>query len=301
VKRFSSSLLPALASVLLGLGLTAALRPGAAAPAPPAKSFRVIENSIGMKLVYAPPGKFRMGSPTTEAGRDGDEGPERIVELTQPYYLGTYEVTQAEFERVMGHNPSYFSPGGAGAAQVAGLDTRNFPVEMVSWVAAQDFCLRLSRLPKEMAARRVYRLPTEAEWEYACRAGAGESVPFGLGRCLSSLQANCDGNQPYGATERGPRVGRPVPVGSYKKPNVWGLHDMHGNVAEWCFDYYDSSHYRNAETVDPQGPLKGTSRVIRGGAFNSAARICRSAYRVGSQPTTPSSHIGFRVLCEVAR
>jgi formylglycine-generating enzyme required for sulfatase activity len=294
-------LLPLVALAALGGSLPLALAPVVGAPAPkPRRASREIVNSIGMKLVRVPAGKFLMGSPLSEPNRDAsDEGPQHEVEISQSYYMGAYEVTQEQYQKVMGQSPSFFSASGGGAARVTGLDTRNFPVEMVSWLDAGDFCVRLSALPREMAAKRIYRLPTEAEWEHACRAGAPENAPFGLGRALTSFQANFNGNSPYGSSTRGPSLNRTAVVGSYKKANLWGLYDMHGNVQEWVLDFYDKDYYRRSPKVDPEGPDNGASRVVRGGNYRSGASACRSAYRVGNTPTGRSDYIGFRVVCEI--
>src|SRR5262245_5903547 len=182
---------------LAGLGLAvagacAALTRGPAtafAPAPSPEKAREIKNSIGMKLVRIPAGKFKMGSPADEVSRTPYEL-QHEVEISKPFYLGVYEVTQAEFQKVMGTNPSSFASSGSNAAKVRGMDTTRFPVDSVTWTEAKTFCEKLSALPAEKGARRVYRLPTEAEWEYACRAGAKEYAPFHFGKSLSSKQAN---------------------------------------------------------------------------------------------------------------
>ncbi len=178
--------------------------------APPQKQ---IVNSIGMKLALIPAGTFLMGSPDSELGRCPDEGPQHEVTISRPFYLSIHPVTQREYQTVMGVNPACF---------MANLFKRNpgHPVEQVSWDEAVDFCQRLSSLAAEKHAGRVYRLPTEAEWEYACRAGT--TTPFHFGTSLFSIQANIDYNR-----------NRTTKVGSYP-PNAWGLYDMHGNVWEWC-------------------------------------------------------------------
>jgi formylglycine-generating enzyme required for sulfatase activity len=205
-------------------------------------------NSVGMKLVTVPKGKFKMGSLEAETGRDSDEGPQHEVEITQPFQMGAYEVTQEEYQKVMGTNPSYFSAGGGGAARVAGMDTKRFPVENVSWDDAQAFCRKLSELPAEKKAGRSYRLPTEAEWEHACRAGT--TTAFHYGASLTSTQANMYGLSPYGGAKAGPNLQRTEKVGSYR-PNAFGLYDMHGNVLEWCQDWFDTTYYRTGPRVDP--------------------------------------------------
>src|SRR5262249_726304 len=179
---------------------------------------------------------------------------EHAVEITKGFYLGTYEVTQKQFKAVMGYNPSYFSRDGkrrasdtdfsykptGGKDKVKGLDTDGFPVEQVAWGDQQEFIKKLSSLPEEKKNGHQYRLPTEAEWEYACRGGATVKTTFQFGNTLSSSQANFDGNHPhpYGGGTKGKYLERTCKVGSYK-PNKFGLYDMHGNVAEWCADWYD--------------------------------------------------------------
>jgi formylglycine-generating enzyme required for sulfatase activity len=247
-----------------------------------------------MELVLIRPGVFWMGSPASEPGRYLDEGPRHRVRITRPFYLGRCQVTQEQYERHMGQNPSNFRGGGAGAERVAGLDTRRFPVESVSWLEATAFCAALSVLPAERAAGRIYRLPTEAEWEYGCRAGTAHSAPFHFGYSLSSRQANFDGDRPYGRARRGPNLRRPCPVGSYR-PNAWGLHDMHGNVWEWCSDWFDETYYEHSPEDDPPGPEEGESRVLRGGSYYYIGASCRAAIRFGRRPISRSSLDGFRV------
>jgi formylglycine-generating enzyme required for sulfatase activity len=238
-------------------------------------------NSAGMEFVYIPPGRFLMGSPADEAGRDNDEGPQRTVTIRRAFYLGRHEVTQGQFQAVMGVNPSFFKG-----------DTRR-PVELVEWFDAATFC-------KKLTARdgRVHRLPTEAEWEYACRAGT--ATPFAFGKTLRTARANFDGTRFNGAGEPGVFRRSPWPVGRFA-PNPWGLYDMHGNVWEWCLDWYDDKHYSaQAPGFDPRGPTAGWGRVMRGGAWNRFARGCRSADRGHTWPGNKLITLGFRVLCEQA-
>lgn len=180
----------------------------------------MIVNSIGMKLALVPAGEFMMGSPKGEVGRHSDEGPVHRVRITRSFFIGAYEVTQAEYEQVIGVNPSFFKT-------MPGEDTRRFPVEQVSWNDAQEFCRRLSDLPGEKATGRAYRLPTEAEWEYACRAGT--TTPFHCGTNLNGDQTHC--RVPWDPATRGPYLERTISVGRYP-PNTFGLYDMHGNVFE---------------------------------------------------------------------
>jgi formylglycine-generating enzyme required for sulfatase activity len=256
---------------------------------------RPIKNSIGMKLVLIPKGKVRMGSPLGEKGRREDEF-QHDVEIRSAFYLGIHEVTQQEFEKVMGYNPSYFSvsakgregipyllwsrPGG-GKDKIKDLgSTRDFPVENVSWHEAVEFCRKLSALPAEAQARRKYRLPSEAEWEYACRGGSSSYQVFGFGDRLSSKQANCRGTEPYGGADQGPWLGRTCQVGSYQA-NAFGLYDMHGNVWEWCAD-----HYARGDDA----------RVRRGGCWIVGAAECRSATRRRRVPDDHRFNLGFRIV-----
>jgi formylglycine-generating enzyme required for sulfatase activity len=253
-----------------------------------------LTNAIGMQLVLIPPGTFLMGSPEAEEDRSADEGPLHEVAITRPFYLGIYPVTQEQFQRVMGTNPSYFCPGGESKEDVAGLDTKQFPVENVLWKNALSFCKKLSALPEEKRCGRVYRLPSEAEWEYCCRGGAPSYQVFHFGNSLSSTQANFDGNSPYGGADAGPYLERPCKVGSYT-PNGFGLYDMHGNVWDWCNDWYGYWYYRESPRADPPGPPGGSRRVIRGGSYSHFGSGCRSAYRLGTTLAYRSSFLGFRV------
>ncbi len=253
---------------------------------------REITNSIGMKLVLIPPGEFMMGSPESEKRHLSHEGPQHRVRITRPFYLGVYEVTQEAYERVMGTNPSDFSRDGRDGNWVSGQDTSRFPVESVTWNDAVEFCRRLSVLPAERSAGREYRLPTEAQWEYACRAGT--TTPFHFGSVLNGRQANCGGNNPYGTSEKGPYLRRTTTVGSYGA-NGFGLYDMHGNVWEWCSDWYDENYYANSPVDDPQGPASGLHRVSRGGGWLSYAWGCRSADRYGLTSGGGYIGIGFRL------
>ncbi|MFO0819469.1 MAG: SUMF1/EgtB/PvdO family nonheme iron enzyme [Pirellulales bacterium] len=260
-------------------------------PMLPLQPGSILENSIGMKLAYIPPGEFQMGSPATEAGRREEEFLHR-VRITRGFHLGVYEVTQGEYEQVMGTNPSWFSRSGDGKTSVSGQDTSRFPVEDVSWEDAVDFCRKLSALPAERAAARSYRLPTEAEWEYACRAGT--MTPFFWGGVLNGDRANCDGSNPYGTAVKGAYLERTTRVGSYAA-NAWGLHDMHGNVLEWCSDWSGYEYYRTSPAADPAGPSTGSFRCIRGGCFGFTAGDVRCANRGGLVPSYRSLSLGFRV------
>ena len=217
------------------------------------------------------------------------------MEITKPFYMGVYEVTQAEYEKVMGKNPSWFSKNGTGSDNVKGLDTSSFPVESVSWNDAVEFCKKLSELASEKRAGRVYRLPTEAEWEYACRGGSKKYQVLAFGNSLSSKQANFDGNYPYGGAEKVTYLRRTCKVGSYQA-NVFFLYYMSGNVWEWCNDFYSDETYIKDKRADPVGPNKGDRRSMRGGSWGNGGDVCRSALRSLSDPDYRGRLIGFRVV-----
>ena len=250
-----------------------------------------IVNSIAMRLALIPAGTFLMGSPESEKRRRTDEGPQHEVEITQPFYLGVYPVTQQQYRKVMGKNPSHFNRKNGGGPK--------HPVEQVSWYEAVEFCRRLSAQVKEASSRRTYRLPTEAEWEYACRGGASPSTPFFFGNSLSSAEANFDGSHPYGRAAKGPNLERTTPVGKYLA-NAFGLFDMDGNVCEWCQDWYRENYYSRSPRQDPQGPEQGSDRVYRGGSWGSYGLTCRSATRSATLQGLQSNLIGFRVVCVIA-
>jgi formylglycine-generating enzyme required for sulfatase activity len=271
----------------------------------------------GMKLSRIPAGKYLMGSPKEEADRSGDEQ-QHEVELTGAFYLGRHEVTQAEFKKVMGYNPSYFSKDGkgkegltyeygtpaGGKEKVAGEEsTGALPVENVSWDEAVEFCKKLSAEEQKANPGSTYRLPSEAEWEYACRGRASIDIkridPFHFGKSLSSTQANFNGNHPYGDAAKGPYQERTRAVGSYKRANEFGLHDMHGNVWEWCADWYGDTYYEKGPRKDPQGPAEGLYRVFRGGCWNDRGKNCRSARRSRTLPENRYGLLGFRVALEL--
>jgi len=241
----------------------------------------VKSNSIGMKLALIPPGEFEMGSPPSEIGRVGHEL-QHHVRITKPFYMGVYEVTQKEYQTVMGKNPSNFSQSGVGKDQVHNLDTNQFPVESVSWDDAAEFCKRLSAMPAEQAAGQVYRLPTEAEWEYACRAGSSSAFCYGDDEVRLPQYASFMTNA----------KGRTWPVGA-RLANAWGLFDMHGNVWEWCWDWHGA--YGTDPANDPTGPIGGLQRVFRGGAYTYGAHSCRCMYRYAAHPLLHYADDGFRV------
>jgi formylglycine-generating enzyme required for sulfatase activity len=246
---------------------------------------KLLTNSIDLKMVLIPAGVYQMGSPETEEGRRICEGPVHEVTLRKSFYLGVFPVTQLQYLGVMETNPSRFNHKNGGGG--------DHPVERVSWNDAVIFCRKLTEIAEEKAAKRLYRLPTEAEWEYACRAGT--TMPFAFGTTLTSAQANCDGNYPYGDVRKERWLERTTPVGAFPA-NHFGLHDMHGNVWEWCADWYGDLYYRQSVRNDPTGLGTGSFRVVRGGSWRNHATTCRSAYRNGLMPHHRDNCTGFRVL-----
>jgi serine/threonine-protein kinase len=264
-------------------------------------------NSIGMKLVLIPPGEFLMGSPKdlieaelkAHAGdpwwveRLPGEGPQHRARITKPFYLGAYVVTQGEYQRVMGTNPSEFSATGKQKDKAAGQDTQRLPAECVSWDDAAEFCRKLSDLPGEKAAGRTYLLPSEAQWEYACRAGSTGRYSFSSGHSGIPKEYEEKSLWDYGWFGDNPG-GMPHAVG-LKRASAWGLYDMHGNVWEWCQDWYDKDYYAKSPADDPTGPSGGSYRVLRGGVWNGPAWYCRSALRINyAVPGLRHNDLGFR-------
>jgi len=248
-------------------------------------------DGVTLELARIPAGTFLMGSPESEdenrtVGPDGvdTEGwPGRFpdetrheVTLSEAFYMGIHQVTQAQYKAVTGTNPSGFNNR---------PDSPRRPVEMVNWHDAVAFCKKLS----EKTGRNA-RLPTEAEWEYACRAGT--TTPFNTGDTISADLANYTANFTYSGSAKGVFRRETTAVGSFPA-NAWGLHDMHGNVYEWCADWF--GEYPNESVVDPQGVSDGTFRVLRGGSWGRHPMQCRSALRTWADPVDGSDDIGFRV------
>jgi serine/threonine protein kinase len=249
--------------------------------------------SLDMEFVLIKAGKFLMGSPKDESGRNSDETAHPVT-LTRDYYLSVHKVTQQQFSQVMSSNPSLFKAGpGQPPGLANGADTNRFPVEQVTWTDARTFCDMLKGYQEPPGPKYVYRLPTEAEWEYACRAGTHEAYFFGN-------TADALGDYAWYAANSD---GVPHPVGS-RKPNPWGLHGMYGNLWEWCADWYNEFFFVFPLRDDPWNgtpPEKNARRVIRGGCYTSLAPECRSATRGASEPI-PSKRaecIGFRVACGI--
>ncbi len=246
-------------------------------PCLPCQTIALAEG-VEMTFAWIAPGTFLMGSPPEEPQRDEDETLHEVT-LSQGFYLGIHAVTQAQWRAVMGDNPSHFK----GRKR----QDKNRPVEQVSWDDCQSFCTKLS----EREGKR-YVLPSESEWEYACRAGT--TTPFHFGETLFTDQANYNGNYPYNNGEKGIYREQTTSVGSFP-PNAWGLFDMHGNVWEWCQD-----EYRPYEELDDKNILETenileSARVLRGGSWSSDARSCRAAYRGRIAPGLRYYIFGFRV------
>jgi formylglycine-generating enzyme required for sulfatase activity len=284
---------------------------------------RVLTNSIGVPLVLIPAGEFVMGSTPEDiawALAEGEkisgskshldvlrsESPQHRVKISRPFYLGTYVITQSEYEKVVGVNPSGFTAKqidslafkpplsenevnrrAEARKKVEGMDARRHPVETVNWDEAAEFCRRLSSSRAERTAQRVYRLPTEAEWEYACRAGT------------TSRWYNGDNAAELADIAWfGDNAGAMTHAVGQKRPNAWGLFDMSGNVYQWCADRFSVDYYAKSAPTDPTGPAAGTARVLRGGCWDNIPPFCRSAYRYAYSHTAHSRPFGFRVVVE---
>ena len=240
-------------------------------------------NSIGMEMTWINPGNFVMGSPLRERGRQPNEGPQHEVVINRPFWMGTFEVTQDEYKAVTGKNPSKFKG-------------ERKPVDSISWSNAKTFCEELTMLErqnKKLGPGQVYRLPSETEWEYCCRAGT--KTAFSFGDSLSSVEANFDGNYPYGTARRGRYRQRTTTVGLFK-PNAFGLYDMHGNVFEWCQDVWHDSYKGKRDGA--RAWIEGTdeNRVARGGSWGTNGESCRSARRTRSNPEKAFHSYGIRVV-----
>jgi formylglycine-generating enzyme required for sulfatase activity len=243
-----------------------------------------LAKGIAITMVQIPAGSFQMGSPDTEAERESNEGPQHRVEL-QSFFLGQTPVTQAQWQAVANW-PQVELKLNPDPARFKGA---NRPVEQVSWKEAMEFCRRLSQRSK-----LVYTLPSEAQWEYACRAGT--TTPFAFGDTLTPGLANYDGNYTYGSGPKGQYRQQTTEVGSFAG-NAWGLQDMHGNVWEWCLDPWHDSYRGALADGSAWTAGGGISRLLRGGSWRLHPAICRSAYRSGIHPGIRDGLIGFRVCC----
>lgn len=273
--------------------------------------------SLGLETLLIPKGDFTMGSPGNERNRRVEET-QHAVRISKAFYLGKYEVTQYEYQQVMEMNPSWFAETGDDKGKLPATSHIGFPIENVTWFDAIEFCNRLSKKDgfepfyklEELKWRengaiikakvtilggRGYRLPTEAEWEYACREWSVTAYHFGTQN--SGREANLKpgpGAGGYGGAPSWRTIDRTTRVGGYAA-NRWGLYDMHGNVSEWCADWYDADYYANSPTVDPRGPNIGTHRVARGGSWLVSEINCRSASRFFLPPGDGTYYCGFRV------
>lgn len=283
-------------------------------PAETSQGERLTENSVGMMLAYVPAGSFQMGSNVVEDYRERDERRHR-VRISRPFLMGVHEVTVAQFRQFV-EETGYCTDSersAKGALGVCPLDRagtygrefswRNpgfplvpeYPAMCVSWNDAQAYCRWLSQ-----REQKRYRLPTEAEWEYACRAGSRE--PFSVPHAANWPEANLNaGSRRFVGDQERPDDGYllAAPVGSYS-PNAWGLHDMHGNAREWCSDWYEPQYPRFGGSTDPTGPATGTARVTRGAGYLDTGPRARSANRSYQPPTYSVFDQGFRVVCEIS-
>jgi len=250
-------------------------------PSAQAQYFREdLGNGVTLDMVAIPGGTFEMGSPDSEAELLDSGSPQHSVTIA-PFHLGKFAVTQAQYQAIMGNNPAYFKG-------------EKRPVENVSWHDAIAFCQKLSE-----RTGNLYRLPSEAEWEYACRAGT--TTPFYFGETITPDLVNFDGNYTYGSASKGIYREQTIDAASFP-PNGFGLYDMHGNVWEWCEDHWHSN-YNGAPTNGSAWTTGGDSnfRSLRGGSWYGSPGYCRSAYRDYNRPGVRDPYIGFRVVCRAAR
>jgi formylglycine-generating enzyme required for sulfatase activity len=258
------------------------------APAPAKPLDKEISNSIGMKFALIPAGKFLMGSPKQEKDRSEHEGPQHEVEISRPFYLGVYPVTKGQFAafvkdtgyQTQNEKSKLGPPFGPWQHPFAAYEpTDDDPVICVSWNEATRFSQWLSKKEK-----KTYQLPTEAQWEYACRAGTTTAYSFGEDAKAIGEYGWCFDNS----------AGHTHPVGG-KKPNPWGLYDMHGDIFQWCADYYDKDHYGKSPAKDPENTSKADKRVARGGCWHAVPGLCRAANRLPEKADLSTYDYGFRV------
>jgi formylglycine-generating enzyme required for sulfatase activity len=276
----------------------------------------LMSKTTGMRFAVIDAGTFVMGSAINEGSRRGDED-EHTVNITEPYLIGIHEVTQAEYEKVMEKRPSWFSIWGQGKNKIPNRDTSRFPVENVSWFDAIEFCNKLSTLDGYRPYYKIegakskddsifeatvtieggngYHLPTEAQWERAARAGTRTPFHFGTRNRGTSANTRPGPITGYGGGPDFNALERTTYVASYPA-NVWGLHDMCGNVTEWCWDWYDNDYYTKAPENNPRGPAEGKQKSTRGGSWILPEGSCRSASRHAFSPGTYNWTTGFRVI-----
>ena len=255
----------AVTCLMFGIALLLGLAPLRAADAPAKELSLDLGGGVKLDLVLIPAGKFMMGS-----AKPG-QSPAHEITITQPFYMSKFLVTQAQFQQITGGNPSKYK------------NSKDNPVETVGWELAQTFCKKASDHTKSTVT-----LPTEAQWEYACRAGT--TTAFNTGDTDADLEkAGWYSTNAQGTTH---------PCGS-KAPNAWGLYDMHGNVWEWCSDWFGDDYYAKSPAQDPTGPEQGQLRVMRGGALDTPAGCCASAYRYSFEPARKFDNMGFRVVVAV--
>ena len=260
-----------------------------------------LTNSLGMRFKQIIEGEYIMGLPDDRVDDPSnlDPIPDEVrthpVKITKPFLFGIHEVTQDQFQQVMGYNPSWHSAEGEGRLTVDGVETGAFPVENVTWTEAAEFCQRLTALHEEKQAGRSYRIPWEAEWEYVCRSG--KTTPYQL---IRTWGVN-DHLGEYAWKGRGTRpkeIMTPTPIGSYP-PNEFGIHDMRGNVWEWCADYFARDYYGLSPKDDPTGPAEGILRVWRGSDWVFASNECKTHRSWSLEPWDRNPFLGFRVVCEI--
>jgi len=239
---------------------------------------RLVKSNIVFRLI--PKGVFTMGSPKAEKSRSDDEV-QRQVTITQNFYIGKFEITQKQWKKVMGSNPSAYK-------------SENAPVENISWDDCMIFIQKLEKL--EGFKPGTLALPTAAEWEYTCRAGTKTATCYG--DLICSKNDNFDGNDPYGDAPKGPNVGHPCDVGKFKA-NAWGVYDMHGNVSEWTSDRYAAT--TEDAVVDPQGAKTGTERILLGGSWRCEGEYCRSSDKEWEETDYVEDYIGFRIVLRLRK